>query len=60
MKDLIKGLREFQSSYVPQHKELLQELARGQHPRVLFITCSDTRIEHQNLQIPKIKKSAYQ
>ncbi len=45
MKDLIKGLREFQSSYVPQHKELLQELARGQHPRVLFITCSDSRVQ---------------
>lgn len=45
MKDLIKGLREFQSSYVPQHKELLQELAHGQHPRVLFITCSDSRVQ---------------
>ncbi|MEM6868939.1 MAG: carbonic anhydrase [Cyanobacteria bacterium P01_C01_bin.121] len=45
MKDLIKGLREFQSSYVPQHKELLQELSHGQHPRVLFITCSDSRVQ---------------
>ena len=45
MKDLIKGLREFQSSYVPQHKALLKELAQGQHPRVLFITCSDSRVQ---------------
>ncbi|MBE9064294.1 carbonic anhydrase [cf. Phormidesmis sp. LEGE 11477] len=45
MKDLIKGLREFQSNYVPEHKELLQELAQGQHPRVLFITCSDSRVQ---------------
>ncbi len=45
MKDLIKGLREFQSSYVPQNKELLHELAQGQHPRVLFITCSDSRVQ---------------
>lgn len=45
MKDLIKGLRQFQSSYVPQHKALLQELAQGQHPRVLFITCSDSRVQ---------------
>ncbi|MEL6778698.1 MAG: carbonic anhydrase [Cyanobacteria bacterium J06597_16] len=45
MKDLIKGLREFQSSYVPQHKALLQELSQGQHPRVLFITCSDSRVQ---------------
>lgn len=45
MKDLIKGLREFQNSYVPQHKELLKELSHGQHPRVLFITCSDSRVQ---------------
>ncbi|MEO1634307.1 MAG: carbonic anhydrase [Cyanobacteria bacterium J06631_9] len=45
MKDLIKGLREFQSSYVPQHRALLKELAQGQHPRVLFITCSDSRVQ---------------
>ncbi len=45
MKDLIKGLREFQSSYVPQHQELLKELSQGQHPRVLFITCSDSRVQ---------------
>jgi len=45
MKDLIKGLREFQSSYVPQHQELLKELSHGQHPRVLFITCSDSRVQ---------------
>ncbi|MEL6488884.1 MAG: carbonic anhydrase [Cyanobacteria bacterium J06634_6] len=45
MKDLIKGLREFQSNYVPQHKELLKELSQGQHPRVLFITCSDSRVQ---------------
>ncbi len=45
MKDLIKGLREFQSNYVPEHKALLKELAQGQHPRVLFITCSDSRVQ---------------
>lgn len=45
MKDLIKGLREFQSSYVPKNKEFLHELAQGQHPRVLFITCSDSRVQ---------------
>ena len=45
MKDLIKGLREFQNNYIPEHKALLKELAQGQHPRVLFITCSDSRVQ---------------
>jgi len=45
MKDLIKGLREFQNNYVPEHKALLKELSQGQHPRVLFITCSDSRVQ---------------
>jgi carbonic anhydrase len=45
MKDLIKGLREFQTNYVSAHWELLEQLAHGQKPNVLFITCSDSRID---------------
>lgn len=45
MKKLIKGLREFQSSYFTSHKELFEELSQGQHPRVLFICCSDSRVD---------------
>jgi carbonic anhydrase len=45
MKKLIQGLREFKTNYVSTHRELLENLAHGQHPRVLFITCSDSRIE---------------
>ncbi|MGA7935568.1 MAG: carbonic anhydrase [Kovacikia sp.] len=45
MKDLIKGLREFKATYVSAHWELLEELSHGQKPRVLFITCSDSRID---------------
>ncbi len=44
MKELIKGLREFRTNYVSKHWELLEQLAHGQKPRVLFITCSDSRI----------------
>lgn len=45
MKKLISGIREFQSSYVPSHKALMEELSKGQHPRVLFIACSDSRVD---------------
>ncbi len=45
MKKLIKGLREFQSSYFTSHRDLFEELSLGQHPRVLFIACSDSRID---------------
>jgi carbonic anhydrase len=45
MKKLLKGHRSFRESYVPEHIELLEELTHGQKPRVLFITCSDSRID---------------
>ena len=45
MKKLIEGLRRFQSEYVNTHRELFEELSHGQHPRTLFITCSDSRID---------------
>lgn len=45
MKKLLKGLREFKTTYFSTHRELFEELAHGQKPRVLFITCSDSRID---------------
>ena len=45
MKKLIRGLHQFQTSYFSTHHALFEELARGQHPRVLFITCSDSRVD---------------
>ncbi|WP_017315238.1 carbonic anhydrase [Mastigocladopsis repens] len=44
MKKLIKGLQEFRANYVSTHWELMEQLSHGQKPRVLFITCSDSRI----------------
>ncbi len=44
MKKLITGLREFKASYVATHRDLLEKLSHGQKPRVLFISCSDSRI----------------
>ena len=45
MKELMRGLREFQTDYYPSHQNLFRELAHGQHPRVLFIACSDSRVD---------------
>ncbi len=45
MKKLIDGLQSFQSSYFSSHQQLFEELSHGQHPRILFITCSDSRID---------------
>ncbi|MBD0266532.1 MAG: carbonic anhydrase [Tolypothrix sp. Co-bin9] len=45
MKKLIKGLRQFKANYVSTHQELFEQLSQGQKPRVLFITCSDSRID---------------
>jgi carbonic anhydrase len=44
MKELIKGVQKFQTSYFNTHRELFEELSKGQKPRILFITCCDSRI----------------
>jgi carbonic anhydrase len=45
MKKLLKGLREFKTSYFCTHQDLFEQLSHGQKPRVLFITCSDSRVD---------------
>lgn len=45
MEKLIQGLRRFQTNYVATHRDLFEQLSKGQAPRVLFITCSDSRVD---------------
>ena len=45
MKKLLEGLQQFQSGYFSAHRDLFEQLSQGQHPRILFITCSDSRID---------------
>lgn len=44
MRKLIEGVLRFQSEVYPQHRELYENLASGQSPRWLLITCSDSRV----------------
>ena len=43
--ELLQRLRRFHSDYFPGHQQRFQDLvAQGQHPRTLFIGCSDSRV----------------
>lgn len=42
---LLLRLRQFRSEYFPRHQQRFQDLvAHGQHPKILFIGCSDSRL----------------
>ncbi len=45
MNRLIQGLIKFREETFPKKYELFTRLSKGQNPRVLFITCSDSRID---------------
>lgn len=43
--DLHEGVRRFRNEIQPRNAQLFAELADGQQPSVLFITCADSRID---------------
>ena len=45
MKKLIRGLDQYKKDYVASHVDLFEQLKHGQKPRVLFICCSDSRVD---------------
>lgn len=45
MPKITRGIVRFKTEIYPQKKDLFDQLARGQHPEALFITCSDSRID---------------
>lgn len=45
IKRIINGLNNFQENYFKTHQDLFERLSQGQTPEILFITCSDSRID---------------
>jgi carbonic anhydrase len=44
MQDIIFGFLKFRREAFPQRSALYKQLATNQHPRALFISCSDSRL----------------
>jgi carbonic anhydrase len=44
MQKIIEGFLKFQTDVFPSRSELFKSLAGGQSPKVLFVTCSDSRV----------------
>ena len=44
MQKLVRGIKTFQEKTFAENKELFENLAGGQKPEALFITCSDSRL----------------
>lgn len=45
LKKLKKGYQAFQYAYTSQRPALLKNLAEGQHPQVMVVACSDSRVD---------------
>jgi len=47
MKKIIEGVHKFRTHVFPEKRELFAELAKGQRPTALVISCADSRVDMQ-------------
>ncbi|NLH80928.1 MAG: carbonic anhydrase [Phyllobacteriaceae bacterium] len=45
MDTLIEGYRRFRDSYFGSHRHLFEELAAGQSPKAMIVSCCDSRVD---------------
>jgi carbonic anhydrase len=42
---LVEGVKKFTQDVYPEYADLFRQLAKGQSPKTLFITCADSRLD---------------
>jgi carbonic anhydrase len=45
MHRLIEGYRQFRRNYYPQNRQMFDQLAQGQTPKTMVISCCDSRVD---------------
>ena len=56
MRKLILGIVDFRERLLPQYAERFRDLAQGQSPDALFITCSDSRVVPDLLVVDRSRR----
>ena len=50
--NLLEGNKKFRENEFSNHIDCYQNLAKGQNPKVLWLGCSDSRVNPERLTVP--------